>query len=199
MTKIIINILKRKWFIWVLLLLPALLFLPQPYLKGLTGPKLWSKELKLTGYIGLNLLIVLLLLNPLAKLFPSFTFVHTFNRHRRAISLALFAYLCLHLSAFLLKTYFKKGFIPLSAFLHPVILPGLFAFLLFIPLSLTSNNWAVQQLGWGRWKCLHRLVYFSEILIFLHLALQRGKPLFWALMLFIPLWGFQLLRIRKKS
>ncbi|HEY0705574.1 MAG TPA: ferric reductase-like transmembrane domain-containing protein, partial [Polyangia bacterium] len=38
---------------------------------------------------------------------------------------------------------------------------GFFAFLLLIPLAVTSTNGMVKRLGFPRWKRLHRLVYVA--------------------------------------
>ena len=50
---------------------------------------------------------------------------------------------------------------------RPFITMGFSAFVLLIPLALTSNRWAVQQLK-RSWAKLHRLVYVISVLVILH-------------------------------
>ena len=41
------------------------------------------------------------------------------------------------------------------------ITAGMTAFVLMIPLAVTSTKWAIRKLGGKRWQMLHRLIYFS--------------------------------------
>lgn len=184
--------LKKKNYVWLLLLLPALIWFPIPFAKGLAEKKLWKHELVYSGYIGTILLFVSLMLSPLLKLFPKTALFKSLSRFRREIGLSTFFYICFHLLAFLMTTYYKKGYIDLRKFFHPVILPGFLAFLLMIPLAATSNNASVKRIGGKNWKRLHKLVYLAEALVFLHILLQ--DPL-WAFLIFAPLAFFQGLRI----
>lgn len=49
---------------------------------------------------------------------------------------------------------------------------GLFAFLLTLPLYLTSNEWAIKKL-WKKWKTLHKLAYIIIILVVVHVVLLK--------------------------
>ena len=40
---------------------------------------------------------------------------------------------------------------------------GFLAFLLLMPLAVTSTNGMVKRLGFPRWKRLHRLVYVAAV------------------------------------
>jgi sulfoxide reductase heme-binding subunit YedZ len=44
---------------------------------------------------------------------------------------------------------------------RPFILAGMLAFLLMVPLAITSTDKMVKRLGGKRWAKLHRLVYLS--------------------------------------
>jgi sulfoxide reductase heme-binding subunit YedZ len=46
---------------------------------------------------------------------------------------------------------------------RPFILAGMIAFVLMVPLAITSTNKMVKRLGGKRWAKLHRLVYLSAI------------------------------------
>jgi sulfoxide reductase heme-binding subunit YedZ len=47
------------------------------------------------------------------------------------------------------------------------ILAGLSAFLIILPLAITSFDWWKKRLG-KNWKRLHRLVYLAALLVVLH-------------------------------
>ena len=58
---------------------------------------------------------------------------------------------------------------------RPYITVGMAAFVLMIPLALTSNNWSLRKLGPVRWRRLHKLTYVITILGCLHYLMQvRG-------------------------
>jgi len=40
---------------------------------------------------------------------------------------------------------------------------GLAAWLLLVPLAMTSTNWAIRKLGGKRWNRLHKLVYAAAV------------------------------------
>jgi sulfoxide reductase heme-binding subunit YedZ len=49
---------------------------------------------------------------------------------------------------------------------------------LLLPLSITSNNWAVRRLGGIRWRQLHKLAYPAALLGALHyIWLAKGFQL----------------------
>jgi sulfoxide reductase heme-binding subunit YedZ len=45
---------------------------------------------------------------------------------------------------------------------------GVTAYLLLIPLALTSTNWAIRKLGGKRWNRLHKLAYVATICGVIH-------------------------------
>jgi sulfoxide reductase heme-binding subunit YedZ len=51
------------------------------------------------------------------------------------------------------------------------------AFLLMVPLALTSTNGMIRRLGGKRWQSLHRLVYFTAMLGVLHYVWLVKKDL----------------------
>jgi len=50
---------------------------------------------------------------------------------------------------------------------HPYVLVGFTAFILSVPLAITSTKAMMKRLG-GRWKLLHKLVYFIVVMAILH-------------------------------
>jgi sulfoxide reductase heme-binding subunit YedZ len=69
--------------------------------------------------------------------------------------------------------YLRRNFDLADVLWHmedPKIATGWIALLVLLLLAITSNDKSVNTLG-SRWKKLHRWVYFSTVLIFLHWAL----------------------------
>lgn len=94
-------------------------------------------------------------------------------RQRRAIGLLAFFYIALHLSAWIvldMGLLWEQAIKDLVK--RPYLTFGISAFVLLIPLALTSNNRAVRWLGGLRWRRLHQLVYPAVILGGLHYLWQ---------------------------
>ncbi len=60
------------------------------------------------------------------------------------------------------------GDIVQDVFKRNFIFVGMAAFLLMLPLALTSFNAAIRALGGQRWRWLHRLAYAVALLVLLH-------------------------------
>ncbi|HSI45600.1 MAG TPA: protein-methionine-sulfoxide reductase heme-binding subunit MsrQ [Methylophilus sp.] len=87
---------------------------------------------------------------------------------RRLLGLWMFAYACVHVLSYLWLDYsFDWPDIVKDIIKHPYVLVGASAFLLTLPLALTSNQRAIRALK-QRWKNLHKLVYVIGILALLH-------------------------------
>lgn len=87
---------------------------------------------------------------------------------RRPLGVYGFCYIALHLLAYAwLSNYFDWALILRDIGERRAMSVGLLAFLLLIPLALTSTNGWQKRLG-RRWKVLHRLVYFAVPLSILH-------------------------------
>ena len=89
-------------------------------------------------------------------------------RVRRLLGLFAFFYACLHLSTYLwLDQFFDWSGIVKDIAQRPFITVGFSAWLLLLPLALTSTQWAMRKLG-RRWQKLHRLAYVAPTLGVLH-------------------------------
>jgi sulfoxide reductase heme-binding subunit YedZ len=113
-----------------------------------------------TGTLALVFLCLSLAVTPLRKALG----LPWLIRFRRMLGLFAFFYACLHLLAY---TWFDKAF-KLGAIIEdtlkrPFIFLGMFAFLLLVPLAITSTNKMVKRLGGRRWNRLHKLVYVAAI------------------------------------
>ncbi|WP_420640718.1 sulfite oxidase heme-binding subunit YedZ [Candidatus Leptofilum sp.] len=87
---------------------------------------------------------------------------------RRPLGLYAFFYVCLHLLTFVWLDYaLNLAFIVDGIVEQPFVLVGTIAFLLLIPLAITSTKGWQRRLG-KRWKKLHKLSYLIIILVLVH-------------------------------
>lgn len=117
-----------------------------------------------TGFTTLTLLVITLAITPLRRL----TGWNSVIRLRRLFGLFAFFYAVLHFSVYLvLDWFFAWEYIVDDILERPYITVGFTAFLLLIPLALTSTRGSIRRLG-KRWTKLHRLIYVSASLGVLH-------------------------------
>ncbi|WP_425040622.1 protein-methionine-sulfoxide reductase heme-binding subunit MsrQ [Primorskyibacter sp. S187A] len=130
------------------------------------------------GEIALQLLIIGLVVTPLRR-FAGINLL----KFRRAIGLVAFAYVAAHLAVWLFLDVQLIGQIWADILKRPYITVGMAAFVLMIPLALTSNNLSVRKLG-PTWRKLHRLTYAAALLGAVHFVmLAKGfqlEPLIYA-------------------
>jgi methionine sulfoxide reductase heme-binding subunit len=87
---------------------------------------------------------------------------------RRMLGLFCFFYATVHFLIWLgLDHNFSLAAMWQDVLERPYITFGFLAFVLLIPLALTSNRWAQRKLG-RRWGHLHRLIYAIAVLAILH-------------------------------
>ena len=96
-------------------------------------------------------------------------------RFRRQLGLVAFAFVCLHLTAWLTIDMGLRW----SQILHDLykrwyILLGMSALVLLVPLAITSNNSSIRKLSAKGWNRLHKLAYPATILAVIHF-LMVGK------------------------
>jgi sulfoxide reductase heme-binding subunit YedZ len=145
-----------------------------------------------TGIWALRFLLASLAVTPLRRL----TGWHGLIRYRRMLGLFAFFYATLHLLTYIvLDQFFAFEFILADIAKRPYITAGTLAFVLMIPLALTSTQGWIRRLG-RRWQILHRLVYVSAAAACLHfiwkVKVAVGEPVYYALIL-AALLGFRLL------
>ena len=124
-----------------------------------------AKELVLRqGEWAIRFLLLTLLVTPVRRL----TGWRQVQKIRRMLGLFTFAYASIHLLAYLLLLL-ELDFRNLGADIvkRPYITVGFTAYLLLVPLALTSNSFAIRLLR-SRWAVLHRLVYGVAILVVVH-------------------------------
>ena len=122
-------------------------------------------------------------------------------RYRRTVGLWAFTYVCAHLLTYVtLDKFFDWGIIVEDIVSRPFITLGMTAFVLLIPLAITSTNALRRKLGPRRWKRLHQLVYPIAILGVIHYDLMvkadTREPLIYAAILALLL-GYRVWRWTK--
>ncbi len=118
-----------------------------------------------TGILTLVFLLVSLAVTPLRRV----TGLNWLVRFRRMLGLFAFFYGSLHLMTYIaFDRFFHLTTIPGDVAKRPFIAIGMTAFLLMLPLAITSTDRMVKRLGGKRWMRLHRIVYLSGVLGVLH-------------------------------
>jgi sulfoxide reductase heme-binding subunit YedZ len=127
-----------------------------------------------TGTWTLVGLMLTLTITPLRKI----TGWSSLLRIRRMLGLFSFFYATLHFITYIwLDQFFDLGAIIHDVYKRPFITVGFSAYLLLIPLALTSSNVMIRRLGAKRWQQLHKLVYLIAILGVLHYVWLVKKDL----------------------
>jgi sulfoxide reductase heme-binding subunit YedZ len=111
-----------------------------------------------TGLWTLNFLLITLSITPLRKLSGQLWLI----KFRRMFGLFAFFYACLHLLTYVwLDKFFDLRDMLRDVAKRPFITAGLTAFVLLVPLAITSTRKMIQRLGGKRWQLLHRLIYVA--------------------------------------
>jgi sulfoxide reductase heme-binding subunit YedZ len=121
--------------------------------------------LRTTGFLTLIFVLLGLVITPMRQL----TGRNELIKFRREIGLFAFFYAFLH---FITYIWFDRELNLKSAVAdvvrRPFIAVGMAAFLMLIPLALTSTNKMIKRLGGKRWQKLHRIIYIIAIAGVLH-------------------------------
>ena len=157
------------------------------------GPNPLEFATRTTGMLTLVFLCLTLAVTPLRKIFG----VNALVKYRRMLGLFAFFYGSLHLLTYI---WFDRWFNLVSTaediVQRPFILVGMTAFLLMVPLAITSTNRMVKRLGGKTWARLHRLAYVAGIAGVVHFWMlvksDTRLPLTFAFILLFLL-GYRLL------
>lgn len=127
-----------------------------------------------TGLWTIRFLLLTLAITPLRRA----TGWGWLARYRRPIGLFVFFYAFLHLTAYLWVDYaLEWGPIIDDIIEHPWVTFGMAAFLLLVPLAVTSTKGWIRRMGGRRWNQLHRLIYLAAISASVHFLLAVKKDL----------------------
>ncbi len=152
-----------KVFVFLLSLVPLIRLVWLGFHENLSANPVEFVE-RSTGYWALFILLATLSLTPI-RLITGRTWP---IQLRRMLGLFMFFYACLHITTYVWLDYsFDWADITKDIIKHPYVLVGFSAFILTIPLAVTSNNAMVRRLR-ERWKQLHQLVYLIATLGVVH-------------------------------
>jgi sulfoxide reductase heme-binding subunit YedZ len=126
-----------------------------------------------TGDWTLYFLCITLAVTPLRRL----TGANWLIKLRRMLGLFAFFYAALHFTTFIwFDHFFDLAAIWKDVLKRPFITVGFIAFVLLVPLAVTSTNAMARRLGGKRWQALHRTIYLIAPLAILHFWwMKAGK------------------------
>lgn len=181
-----------KWFLIAVLSIPGI----QMMVQALKFP--WSENdyatlMHSSGEMAARMLILTLLLSPLRLIFQKSRFLKWLLKNRRYLGVLSFFYALGHLSIYV-GYHFNISRI-LSDLGKWTYLFGWLAFIIFVPLFLTSTDWAVNKMGFKKWKLLQRSVYLATVFAFLHWLVKENEFAIPALLNFLPLAVLEIYRI----
>lgn len=167
------QVLLLRMVVWTACLSPLGWVLYRIFLGDRLGA---DPTLELTHWSGFSAL-VLLLTSLAVTPFRKITGWNPVQKVRRLLGLWAFFYATIHVLVYLvLDQALGWSFIVEDVFTRRFTLLGAAAFLLLIPLALTSTKGWIRRLG-KRWTKLHRLVYVAVVLAVLHFELGQKTDL----------------------
>lgn len=184
------SIWDHTFMFWALLSLPAI-----PMILGLTSgnPDAGENVLDLSGEFAARFMIITMMITPLMMLFRNASWPRWLMKRRRHLGVAAFFYALAHTVLYLVDegaVAFTGGEIS-----KLYIWTGWLAFVIFVPLAITSTDGWVRKLG-RNWKTLQQFVYGTAVLTLVHwAALHDWGGVGPALMHFTPLVLLEIYRI----
>lgn len=152
-----------RWVVHAIGLLPLALLGLDALTSNLTVNPIQYLTLR-TGKAALIMLVITLACTPINTL----TGFKSVTKARRTFGLYTFLYVTLHLLIFVGLDYvFDLGLIWNAIIEKRFVLAGFAAFLIFLPLAVTSFKWWMKHLG-KNWKRLHNLIYVGALLAVVH-------------------------------
>jgi sulfoxide reductase heme-binding subunit YedZ len=164
----------RRWvykpIAWILCLAPLGFLVYDGFTDNLTANPI-EKVTNTTGIWTLRLIVATLAIAPLRWA----TGINQLVNYRRLLGLFAFFYGSLHFVIYVVTTFFIEGFSNFDAsglvadlVERPYITAGFTAFVLMIPLAITSTAGWIRRLGGKKWNKLHRLIYITALAAVLH-------------------------------
>jgi sulfoxide reductase heme-binding subunit YedZ len=192
-----------KWLVGLAAFVPAGLIAYRLFTDQL-GANPIVEALNQLGLWTLILLLATLACTPLKKVLHWNWPLHV----RKLLGLSAFTYVCLHFAVYIVSNagvdqFFVWDEIWRDILKRKFITVGFAAFVLLIPLAVTSTNTMVKRLGFKRWKLLHRLVYPAAALGVIHFVWRvkadTREPLIYAAILAVLLGVRVVYYLRERS
>ena len=175
------------------------------------APLIWLAIRTLTGKLGINpvedlelttgiwalrFLVITLAVTPVRRI----TGWNRVIQYRRMFGLFTFFYVCIHFAIYIgIDQFFAFASILKDVAKRPFITMGFTAFVLMIPLAITSTKGWIRRLG-KKWQLLHRLIYISAVCAAIHylwkVKVMIGSPVYYAVVIgallgFRVVWQFR--------
>ena len=182
-----------KGLVWLLGLAPVVWLLWRGFTDRL-GANPIEEVLHRLGDTALIVLLVTLSITPIRRL----TGWNSLAPLRRPVGLFAFFYLTMHFLWYaVVDQTLDLEFIIEDIVERPYILAGFTAWLLLIPLAVTSTKGWIRRLG-KNWRRIHRLVYVATSLGVLHFYWQVKADTYWPIVATTVLAVLMLLRFRRR-
>lgn len=153
------------YWLWLVLSLPAFGILNSAFTD--TNPRIFHILVHPSGEFAARFMIIAMMATPLAMLLKGWRGPIWLKKNRRYFGVAAFAYALLHTIFYLID---KATLVRVIGELDRLyIWTGWLAFLIFIPLAVTSMDYFVRAMG-PRWKTLQRWTYPAAVLTLIHWA-----------------------------
>ncbi len=148
-----------KVLVWIACLWPIALLVRGALVPNGLGPDPTSHIALTTGYTTLMLLTITLAISPVRRIVPRLGWL---IRFRRLLGLFAFFYATVHMLTYVaLYSGFSLQAMADDIAKRRFITMGVAAYLLLLPLALTSTTWAIRKLGGKQWNRLHSLIYLA--------------------------------------
>jgi len=171
------------YWLWVVLALPGVGMVTELFTSS--DPRVIHHLLHPTGEFAARFMIIAMLASPLVLLLKGWRGPQWLKKNRRYFGVAAFVYALAH-TVFYLIDIGTLGRI-LADIPKLYIWTGWIAFIIFVPLAITSSDYFVRIMG-PNWKRLQRWTYAAAVLILLHwAALHDWGGIGPALVHFLPL------------
>ena len=158
------KLLLVKSLLWVACLAPLVRLGYKGLTGGLTANPIEFITLS-TGTWTLTFIMATLSITPLRQ----FTGQNWLIKLRRPIGLFAFFYGFLHFITYIwLDKFFDLHDMGQDVLKRPFITAGFCAFVLMIPLAVTSTAGSIRKMGGRKWRLLHRLIYLTGVSAVIH-------------------------------
>ncbi len=155
----------HPYWLWLLFALPAIAMTYAALTSD--NPRVFHMLVHPSGEFSARFLIIALMATPLVLLLKGWRGPLWLKRNRRYLGVAAFGYGLLHTIFYLID---KSSLDTVMSELPRLyIWTGWIAFVIFVPLAVTSTDHFVRVMG-PRWKTLQRWTYAAAILTLLHWA-----------------------------
>ncbi|MEM9435385.1 MAG: protein-methionine-sulfoxide reductase heme-binding subunit MsrQ [Pseudomonadota bacterium] len=167
----VVNMTARKtptWPLYLLSLLPVF-WLAWATVQGQLGVDPVKAIEHQLGLWSLQVFIASLAVTPMRRYLGC-----NIIKFRRPLGLICFFYVALHLAVWIfLDLQLLWGEIWADIIKRPYITIGMVAFVLMIPLAITSNDKSIKKIGAASWQALHRLAYVAVLLGAIHFVMVQ--------------------------